>query len=73
MKRIVEKMDAALLRVKLAAMRFAKEERGDTNFLSIAIILVVVLGLAIVFIGFGKTLTTGLKNAIQELKDALGI
>lgn len=47
------------------------EERGDTNFISIAIILIVVIGLAIVFITFGKDITAKLVEAKRKLDEAL--
>lgn len=53
-----------------AKVRLA-EERGDTNFISIAIVLIVVIGIAIVFIGFGKQITTKVSEAIQNLLNAL--
>lgn len=73
MKKINDMINLAVLRMMLMVESFKEEERGDTNFLSIAIILVVVLGLAVIFIGFGKSLTTGLNNAINQLKTALNI
>lgn len=73
MKKISEMINLAVLRVMLALDQFVEEERGDTNFLSIAIILVVVLGLAVVFIKFGDSLSTGLTTAITKLKAALKI
>ena len=73
MKKLSGKIENALWRAKFALNRFAKEERGDTNFISIAIILVVVLVLAVVFIAFGGKLTEALKTKINELYDALGI
>ena len=72
MKKIKEKIESALISAKLAMGRFASEERGDTNFLSIAIILVVVLALAVVFIAFGDELTGMLNESTDELFDALG-
>ena len=72
MKKIKEKIEQALISAKLAMTRFASEERGDTNFLSIAIILVVVLALAVVFIAFGDELTGMLGESTEELFDALG-
>lgn len=72
MKKIKEKIERALLRGRLAIDRFVTEERGDTNFLSIAIILVVVLALAVVFIGFGDKVTAWVNNAIADLERALG-
>lgn len=73
MERINDMINLLVIRMMQAINGFCDEERGDTNFLSIAIILVVVLALAVVFIGFGDTLTAGLEDSINELKDALGI
>lgn len=72
MRKLREKLDEKLLKAKLRALDFLHSERGDTNFISIAIILVVVLVLAVVFIKFGKDLVTPLKNAIKDVTDALG-
>lgn len=71
MKKIKEKIEQALISAKLAMTRFATEERGDTNFLSIAIILVVVLALAVVFIAFGDKVTGWVNDAIKDLENAL--
>lgn len=73
MNKISEMINLAVVKMMLMIQNFGGEERGDTNFISIAIILVVVLGLAVIFIGFGDSLTTGLTEAINELKGALGI
>lgn len=73
MNKISEMINLAVVKMMLMIQNFGEEERGDTNFISIAIILVVVLGLAVIFIGFGDSLTTGLTEAINELKGALGI
>lgn len=40
------------LKLKCAAQKFGKSERGDTNFISILIILGIVIVVATVFIGF---------------------
>lgn len=73
MSKIKNMINLAMLRCMLMIESFKEEERGDTNFLSIAIVLVVVLGLAIVFITFGQYLTSGLGQAVEDLKGALGI
>lgn len=72
MKKINEMFNLAVMQLMLMVEGFKEEERGDTNFLSIAIILVVVIGLAIVFITFGQRLTGSLTTAIGELFGALG-
>lgn len=40
-------------------------ERGDTNFISIIIILAIVIVLAGVFIGFGQDIIDAVKGTIQ--------
>ncbi len=67
MKKIMNKIQLALLRTKLNAESIINDQRGDTNFISIAIILVVVLAIAVVFIGFGKDIKTELEGKIAEL------
>lgn len=54
-KKIREKMDAAAIAAQTKAEELVKaisSERGDTNFISILIILGIVVVLAGVFIGF---------------------
>ena len=43
-----------------------RDERGDTNFVSIAIVLTVVLVLAGIFIVFGRQIIEGVQTAIEE-------
>ncbi len=61
----------------LMALRGAKvrlaQERGDTNFISIAIILIVVITVAVVFISFKNTILIAFNEAVESLKTALGI
>lgn len=71
MKKLVEKFDALLLSAKLAAQRFAAEERGDTNFISIAIVLVVIIGIAIIFIGFANDISDSLGSSVNNLLKTL--
>lgn len=69
----MNKLNNALVRMQCEATRVCSEERGDTNFISIAIILIVVIGIAVVFIAFGKQITTAFETKIKELTDALGV
>lgn len=71
MKTLMEKFDALLLKMVMAWNGFVEEERGDTNFLSIAIVLVVVLVLAVVFINFGKSLLPKLQQAVDSVTKIL--
>lgn len=71
MKNLMHKMDWSILRTKQAVKHFLTEDRGDTNFISIAIILVVVIVLAAVFISIGNRLEPKLTQAEIDLFDAL--
>lgn len=71
MKKLINKINGAMLRAQIAATNFLTEERGDTNFISIAIILVVVLVLAAVFIRFGNELLPQLTAAKDDVLNAL--
>jgi len=67
MKNLVNKLNSKIIAAKTSALNFAKSDRGDTNFLSIAIILIVVISVAVVFIGFKDQLLPKLKKAIEEI------
>lgn len=67
MKKLANKIENSLIRAKMAVKNLIAEERGDTNFLSIAIILVVVLVLAAVFISFGNRLLPMMKQKIADI------
>ncbi len=65
-----DKINLALLKTKLAANKFLTEERGDTNFISIAIVLVIVLAIATIFVTFGKDWPDKLQKEVDELLNA---
>ena len=46
------KVDMLLLQAKMKVQSFLKEERGDTNFISILVLLGIALALAGVFLTF---------------------
>ena len=71
MRKIAEKINNALICAQMELTRAFNEERGDTNFISIAIVLVVVLALAVVFIGFGNKLLPMLSAKINEIFNVL--
>lgn len=74
-KKLNYKVNSALLSAELktrkAVSDIVKNERGDTNFISIAIILVVVLVIAVVFIGFGNTFKDKLETKTSDVLGAL--
>mgnify|MGYP003370016249 CR=1 FL=1 len=49
---IIQKADALLLRTKFKINDFLNHEEGDTNFISILVLLGIALALAGVFLGF---------------------
>ncbi len=71
MKKLIDKLNRGIVRAQFAAKNFMSEERGDTNFISIAIVLVVVLVLAAIFIAFGKQLTPKLTAAVTDIMNKL--
>lgn len=72
MKNLINKFKTSMLRAQIATTNFLTEERGDTNFISIAIILVVILAIAVVFITFGQDILAKLQSAISDLFNVLG-
>ncbi len=49
---ILERADSLLINARIRWSRFWDEERGDTNFISILVLLGIALALAGVFLGF---------------------
>ncbi len=70
-QRAVNRLERCALRAKCAAQNLLTDERGDTNFLSIAIILVVVITVAVVFIGFKDQILGWFQTAIGDLESAI--
>lgn len=61
-----------LVTLQAKAANKLKEERGDTNFLSIIIILAIVLVIAVVFIAFKDEIIGLLSDAWDSFSDAFG-
>ena len=59
MNKLVRKMDMLMLKGEMKIRQFLAEERGDTNFISIAIVLAIVLAVALVFMAA--------KNSIMDV------
>ena len=55
-------------KIKLTANKFLKNEKGDTNFVSILIIMGIAIALAGVFIGFKEQIVGMVQDAINGLK-----
>ena len=71
LKKLINKIEDALgkLACKVAESEAVQEERGDTNFISILIILGVVIILAGVFMGFKDQII----GQVQEIIDGFTI
>lgn len=67
MKKLKNKLNNTMIQVKCKAAEFLSNERGDTNFISIAIILIVIIGIAIAFIQFGNDIMDKFKQAVGDL------
>lgn len=65
---LMQIMNAVELKVKQFVSSFKKSERGDTNFISILIILGVVILLATVFIGFKEEIVGQVEQIIDGFK-----
>ncbi len=66
-------LDCALLRAKFGAAdrmeQFLKEERGDTNFVAIIVIIVIILAVAGIF---RTQLLTAVNQVMSNLTDFIG-
>lgn len=71
MKKLVKKAQGLALRARYAVQDFLRGEQGDTNFISIAIVLVVVLLIAVVFIAFGQDILDRFNNSKNDLLNSL--
>ncbi|MGN0141219.1 MAG: hypothetical protein ACI4AD_03265 [Roseburia sp.] len=71
MRNLVRKLDGVLIgaqiRLKNAMRNVLESEQGDTNFVSIGIVLVVVLLLATAFVTFGKSFKAKLADVFAKL------
>jgi len=50
--KLMNKLNSLMIKAKLKADSFLNDEKGDTNFISILVILGIVLALAAVFLAF---------------------
>jgi len=64
--KLVDKMNAMLIKARIKAATFLKDERGDTNFISILVILGIALALAAVFLAFKDQIITWVDTNIGD-------
>ena len=71
MKKLMNKINSKLISAQIKAeanvQHFLSSERGDTNFISIAIIMVIVIAVAVVFIAFKDKLMAAFNDAVDKL------
>lgn len=72
MKKLFNKLNSSMLRAQIKMKSFLDDQRGDTNFISIAIILVVVIAIAVLFISLAGDIETKFTAAKNDLLGALG-
>lgn len=66
MKKILNKIDKMLIAAKVKISMAVQEERGDTNFISILVILGVVLLLATTFMGFKDRIVQNVSEIVNN-------
>lgn len=66
MNKIYNRLGMLYLNAKFKVQNFLRDENGDTNFLSIMIIMGIVLILAVVFMALRKNIVEFVKNAIDN-------
>ena len=71
MKKLINKLNSLFVRGKVEGEHLLRNERGDTNFISIAIIMVVVIAVAVVFIAFKDEILGLFNSKTDELMGAL--
>ena len=73
MKNVMRKMDAWLMRGQMRVQNKVQElldsEQGDTNFISIAIVLAIVIAVALVFMGLKDRIMGIAENAVKNLEN----
>lgn len=72
MQKLKNKLCELDLKIRMGLYNLMNNEDGDTNFISIAIILIIILAIALVFIGLRDTLMPLLEEQIEAVVDALG-
>ncbi len=72
MEKIMDKMELMWLKAKNAWNGFAKDEKGDTNFISIIIVLGIILVVAVAFIAFRKRIMSWFTDTTETFFEELG-
>lgn len=70
--KLSKKINEMSIRAYLAAQNFRKNEAGDTNFISIMLILGIVVGIAVVFSQLSTDVVEKIKGIVNSFLDSLG-
>lgn len=69
MEKLISALDKKMIAAKCAMYNFITEERGDTNFVSIAVIVAIIVVLAIAFKGIA---TTAIQKIGEQVSNFIG-
>lgn len=67
-----EKLNEKFIQAYLAVQNFRNDEDGDTNFISIMLVLGVVIGIAVVFSTIGGDVGEKVKEIVDNFLESLG-
>lgn len=73
MKKLAEKVNRLQMHALSGFLKFMNSERGDTNFISIIIIVAIVIALAAIFWGFAKGGMDTISKAFETFLKKLGV
>ena len=66
MRELCIRLYGAMLRAEDKIVSLVKDERGDTNFISILIVLGIVIGLVVIFRGYIADILDTVKEQIEQ-------
>ena len=67
-----EKLNQKFIQAYMAVQNFRNNEEGDTNFVSIMLVLGVVIGVAVVFSALSEEVGAKIGDVVRNFLDTLG-
>ena len=67
-----EKLNQKFIHAYMAVQNFRNNEEGDTNFVSIMLVLGVVIGVAVVFSALSEEVGAKIGDVVRNFLDTLG-
>lgn len=67
-----EKLNQKFIQAYMAVQNFRNNEEGDTNFVSIMLVLGVVIGVAVVFSALSEEVGVKIGDVVRNFLDTLG-